>query len=104
MPVCAVPALPMVLAVCRNGQDLRMENLESNGYRGKEMKCPICKRKFPAGLIADAFVGGKSVTMCPLCYGDDHLRRHKVEWNPVGEIASEMFEEAKQLYPDWRPK
>ena len=73
------------------------------------MKCPKCKRKFTVpenlmsgAMVTEAFVDGRYVTMCPLCYADDHLIRHGVKWNPKGEMAKEMFEEAKKQYPDWK--
>lgn len=70
-------------------------------------QCPICKRKFKVpeylgALVVDAFVDGKYITMCPLCYAENVLRIHGIPWDPVGEIASEMFEEAKQQYPKWK--
>lgn len=69
--------------------------------------CPICKREFPDWtesdcrlvLITNAFLDGGYVRMCPLCYADDHKIRHGVDWHPVGKLASQMFEEAKKLYP-----
>lgn len=69
--------------------------------------CPICKRKFPdcteskccLDLVVNAFIDGEYVKMCPLCYADNHKRISGVEWHPTGELASQMFEEAKNLYP-----
>lgn len=68
--------------------------------------CPICKREFPdctesecyLDLVINAFVDGEYVMMCPLCYADNHKRIHGVEWNPVGELARQMYEEARKLY------
>ena len=73
--------------------------------------CPICKREFPdcsesecfLDLVVDAFVEGEHVTMCPLCYADDHKRIHSFNWQPKGELASLMYEEAKKLYPPELP-
>lgn len=74
-------------------------------------KCPNCSRVFEdacdrgvGSIVTLAFVGGKYTEMCPLCYAEDHKIRHSASWNPKGEIASAMFEEAKHQYPDWRPK
>lgn len=70
-------------------------------------RCPICKRTFPdccesichLDLVVDAFVDGLYIRMCPLCYADEHKRIHGFEWKPQGELASQMYEEAKLLYP-----
>jgi len=70
--------------------------------------CPICKREFPdcaeseccLDLVVDAFIDGKYITMCPLCYAKDFKRIHGVNWQPVGEMASMMYEEAKRLYSE----
>ena len=71
-------------------------------------KCPICKRKFSdeamGPLVVPAFVDWHYVDMCPLCYGDKHLKTHGCSWEPTGEIAAAMFEEAKRQFPDWRNK
>lgn len=71
--------------------------------------CPICKRLFndePVGpLITDAFIDGRYIRMCPLCYADDLFRRTGHVWDPGDETtAALMFEEAKKQYPDWRGK
>jgi len=69
--------------------------------------CPICERLFPDEpfpLVTQAFIDGRYVTMCPLCYADDHLKRHGVEWNPQGEIAASMYEQAKQYLAEGKLK
>lgn len=68
-------------------------------------RCPICKRNFPDAtesecgldLITLAFIGGKHVETCPLCYADNIKRIHGIEWLPRGELAKLMYEEAKKL-------
>ena len=71
--------------------------------------CPRCNRSFndnPIGsLVTQAFIDGRYVTICPLCYDIDHLGRHGCLWNPKGEIASAMFQEAVNQHPEhnaWR--
>jgi hypothetical protein len=34
--------------------------------------------------------------MCPLCYAKEFERIHDIPWEPTGEVASAMFEEAKR--------
>ena len=61
--------------------------------------CPICKRLFPDypfPLVTQAYINGQYITMCPLCYADDHLKRYRVPWNPIGKKAAAMYEQAKQ--------
>jgi hypothetical protein len=68
--------------------------------------CPRCNREFydnPIPLVTQAFVDGEYVEMCPLCYAEDVQKIHGIKWNPKGETASLMFEEAKKQYPDWGP-
>ena len=70
--------------------------------------CPKCKRKFPTAteskcgldLVTHAFIEGKHILMCPLCYGASIKTILGIEWNPMGESAKMMFEEAKELYPN----
>lgn len=71
--------------------------------------CPRCKRIFQdacdegiGSIVTDAFIDGRYIEMCPLCYAEDFKKMHCSKWLPLGEIASAMFEEAKRQYPKWR--
>lgn len=74
--------------------------------------CPICKREFPdcsesechLDFVVQAFIDGKYITICPLCYADDFKKIHGCDWQPKGELASQIYEEAKKLYPKKRPE
>jgi hypothetical protein len=62
-------------------------------------RCPACKRKFPSHVVTKAFVDGQYKLMCPLCYAEKIRQMTGADWKPKGEIASDMLEEAKELYP-----
>ncbi len=47
-------------------------------------------------LVTEAFVGGQFVTACPLCYGQDIRRMTGRPWEPQGQIAAMMLEEAQR--------
>lgn len=73
--------------------------------------CPKCYRKFKtnpdngiATIVTEAYIDGEWIRLCPLCYSESVKQIHGIKWNPKGEIASAMFEEAKRQYPKWRQK
>jgi hypothetical protein len=67
--------------------------------------CPICRRKFTlpeylGSIVAIAYINGKYVETCPLCYAKNVEKIHNIKWNPnFDSIAGQMFEEAKRQYP-----
>jgi len=73
--------------------------------------CPKCKRVFEypvedvpmvGTLTPTAFINGHPESMCPLCYAEAVRRIHGIEWEPQGEMAQEVFEMAKKMFPNWR--
>ena len=61
-------------------------------------KCPQCKRFFPdtpVRLVTEAYIDGRFIRMCPLCYADHYYQAHGIHWNPTGEMASLMLELAQ---------
>ena len=70
------------------------------------MKCSQCQRVFPQRLVALMVAAHDGVRhdeyLCPLCALKKRNAMHGLpEGTPFqGEIAQEMWEEAKQMYPE----
>lgn len=69
-------------------------------------RCPMCRYVYHydtkdepsfGSILAPAFVDGRHTMMCPICYAKEFRRIYGVDWQPVGECASEMYALAKRL-------
>lgn len=72
-------------------------------------QCPQCKRRYKPvpgliSIVTKAFICGEYIVLCPLCYDEKIVNMTGQSWEPAGTIASEMLEEAKKQYPDWKSK
>ena len=68
-------------------------NLEEDGTD----VCSKCLRGFPPDLLNSACISGSyTLPICPLCYGDIHKEIHGFSWQPTGEIASDLLEQAEE--------
>jgi hypothetical protein len=62
-------------------------------------RCPRCGRRFrdpSIPIVTCAFINGKYREECPLCYAKDFRKMTGIRWEPSGEVASFMLQEARR--------
>lgn len=75
-----------------------MDSKGKRNHKRHRRNQETCPHKMPSALIIPAFINGRHIPMCPLCYAKTHKQIHGQKWIPAeGSVAESMLIEALMI-------